>query len=129
MKTKLILLLLLLSMAAAGQEWDKQVESDSIWTKVELDTINHSFYFYSMDSMSVYIPCNTDTIKVIMLLTDTTHYDSFGGNFTFGCAYWEYGYKMKDYTFTGLFNGRYIYLDAYKKELPDNIVIWQVIEL
>jgi hypothetical protein len=77
-----------------------------------------------------------DTVKVLMLMTDTSEYSgtNLNGN---GIAFWQIGYEAR----TGQYiccdpndkkKGSYYwiythvsYIDGDKKELPKNIIVWQ----
>ncbi len=111
-----------------------------------LKTFGDSLFTISTNEPVVY-----DTIKVIMLLADTSHYihtysvlhnntlktirdTSLAYKFTY--TYWEYGYTIKQkennsgYSIwqENIFTPSPKYLDQNKKELGKNIVVWQSME-
>ena len=77
-----------------------------------------------------------DTVKIIMLLTDTSEYSgtTLNGN---GIAFWQIGYEVlrgqyiccdpKDKTNSSYYwlYTHVAYINGDKKEIPKNIIIWQ----
>lgn len=72
----------------------------------------------------------TDTNSVLLLICDTSKVALKGSEhwkyYESDPVHWIRGYKAVVYT---NFNYSYKYLDAYKKELPKSIIVWQVKEI
>jgi len=86
-------------------------------------------------------PHQTDTVRVLMLLCDTTNYkDDLWTTRVRNLALWAYGYSLRENTGGLIYNSedderpKYFwkhlyYLDDKKKRLGKNIVVWQSKEL
>ena len=77
-----------------------------------------------------------DTVKIIMLMTDTSEYNgtTLNGN---GIVFWQLGYEVRSGQYVccdpkDKLNSSYYwiykhvaYINGDKKELPKNIIVWQ----
>lgn len=99
---------------------------DSVFPNGVSIAVAGSPYGTISDSSMIKIPDN-DTVKVVMLLSDTT--EPCDGcisvsNPLIGVAIaWRYGFKVYDYK-----NEEILYLDEQKKRLPKTVVVWQDVE-
>lgn len=129
MKNLLIILFLLCTINVASQDYKRMVytkpNGDVLVTNTLIKDLD--FLISYTDTLSMfnnYIE-ESDTIKIIMLLSDTTVVENGRGSTISyqdtNLVWWDYGYKINTYS---SFVWDVHFLDSEKRKLNKDIVVW-----
>lgn len=120
---KLLTILILLPCFCFGQKKDLSMTSNSGYPL----TISSGDGWLTIGGLAP----KTDTIPVLILLSDTTEQglfrsnrDAYSGIKTNGFAMWMFGYEVTSYEENIVSLPKYSYLDQNRKPLPKSIVVW-----